>query len=262
MSWATWSLAHSRPQPTSSQGERAASEASQQHHTLLNRLRHPNCWTTIIDAVLKHGVLAQLAQDANGNTPIHIAAWSDATNEILEKLVEECEERKRGGGASCCMVANNKGEVPLHVSSKNGAKHNTNFLIRSAHEATKIADVLENIPIHSACLNFCNNRVVSLLLESNPDSVVERNMENKLPLQLAIENDEFGTDPSVLSNLVKQNANTVTSELLFLALDKKVSGKGMKILLESFTQNEAMYKLADLTTIVNEVSERNTASEP
>ena len=71
--------------------------------------------------------------------------------------------------------------------------------------------------------------MMKTLLQQNPDGASTENEKGKLPLRLALESEMF--DPSIIKNLLSSNTDAVTADDLFLALDMKVSGDGLKIML-------------------------------
>ena len=101
--------------------------------------RHATCWSSIIELIVAGGKGIEFQKDKSGWTPFHIAAYSDATNEVLDHLIAHTTDSRKG-----VAIANEAGELPLHIAAKGGAKHNvmslTNVYGREGGERCEASD--------------------------------------------------------------------------------------------------------------------------
>ena len=113
-------------------------------------------------------------QDEAGNTPLHMACQNGSTD-MVRYLVEE---KKCGFN-----VANNKGELPLHLACKRMYGKEIVQLVSVGRDVNR-QDEAGNTPLHMACQNGSTDIVQYLVEERKCDFNVVNN-KGELPLHLA-----------------------------------------------------------------------------
>lgn len=123
-------------------------------------------------------------QDMNGNLPLHAATLLAQPRAILELVLDKFPQG--------CSQANSSGKLPLHLYCGQGWISNTTFdtqmlqrLITCCPSSVRHKDREGLLPLHIVCGNP-NPRwdVVSILVEADPTTVLERTKGNLTPLQL------------------------------------------------------------------------------
>ena len=113
-------------------------------------------------------------QDEAGNTPLHMA-FQNGRTDIVQYLVEE---KKCGFN-----VANNKGELPLHLACKHRYSKTIVQLVSVGCDVNR-QDEAGNTPLHMACQNGSTD-IVRYLVEEKKCGFNVANNKGELPLHLA-----------------------------------------------------------------------------
>jgi ankyrin repeat protein len=134
-----------------------------------------------------------------GNTPLHLACANDASFESIEYLTKSYKP--------AIAVANNRGDLPLHVAlkeqttasssssnkSKSSKKKRNNnklrvitYLVENHWNATVTINRNGNLPIHIACGNKAGLKLIEYLVGVSPDSLKRQTTGTGLtPLHVA-----------------------------------------------------------------------------
>ena len=113
-------------------------------------------------------------QDEAGNTPLQMA-FQNGRTDIVQYLVEE---KKCGFN-----VANNKGELPLHLACKHRYSKTIVRLVSVGCDVNR-QDEAGNTPLHMACQNGSTD-IVQYLVEDRKCDFNVANNKGELPLHLA-----------------------------------------------------------------------------
>jgi ankyrin repeat protein len=137
-------------------------------------------------------------RDENGQLPLHLAFQHDpldveykynATFGSIKLLVK--------GNRDAVRIPDNDGSLPLHnaVQGHNGSPYATkvvDYLIGLDLDTLTAVDREGNTALHHACLKAEYNIITLLLGKYGAVSVSKRNVNNKLPIHLLLENDLAG----------------------------------------------------------------------
>ena len=124
-----------------------------------------------------------LLRNANGATPLHLAAQQNMSPEIVSALL------KKDKGKATLTITDAKGCTPLHLACIHGVTvdilHSTSDDISRSviemllyedynKEALNMKDNLNRTPLMHAIMNGLSTEVVSLLLEASSEETVEK----------------------------------------------------------------------------------------
>ena len=144
-----------------------------------------------IVTLLMHRDACVIAQNTNGDTPIHIASRS-CRFEIMCKLLPV----EKSQGVKCDEV-NKDGYTPLHISCINGRVPIVKYLTKNGHcdPSRSISVQLQNhqqhTPLHLACANG-HTDVAVYLARCAPKTLSACDRYNEYPLLLALKNKHYG----------------------------------------------------------------------
>jgi ankyrin repeat protein len=115
------------------------------------------------------------AKDSSGNTPLHIAAYSDAL-EVVTYLIEKQKFD--------INVQNKINQTPLHLAAKKNALSVMKFLMNQQNVDVNVVDKQGNTPLQLGASANASN-VVQYLSESEKCEINDPNKINQIPLHLA-----------------------------------------------------------------------------
>ena len=163
--------------------------------------------TSVLEALVKTAPKAIIAQNSEGDTPLHMIVSSPAAchaapssrshEEALERAVSTLLDAPDGLGVEACLLQDTSGATPLHVAIASGCADSALLRILGAcAAAARVDDNRGMTPLHYAAA-FCFQRnqrggptpaVVRALLDANPDAVVSTTHNGDTPLHLIVSN--------------------------------------------------------------------------
>ena len=119
------------------------------------------------------------AQDNNRAMPLHVACRGSAPIEVLRFLVEQ--------DSAALFSIDSGGSVPLHVACRAGIPlENIKFLVEKGGVGTLTArDSRCALPLHSLCESMPSVLAVQYLLKLHPVAVTEKTSDGDLPIMVA-----------------------------------------------------------------------------
>ncbi len=123
--------------------------------------------------------------DSNGWLPLHDALHENAPLGTIKLIVR--------GYLWTLEVADNKGALPLHIACEFSSAGVVEYLLELDDRALNQCDTKNDTALHFACRGG-NCSVVTYLLKRNVPAVSERNLDNKLPIELLFEAGEDKID--------------------------------------------------------------------
>lgn len=135
----------------------------------------------------------------DGAYPLHMAIASGASKTIIEALIREAED--------VSQMTNKFGELPLHVAVNNRSKEVdvVDVVLAAYFGAACLQESRDgNIPLHIAVMHGCSHATAKRLLETFPMAALQKNFNQKVPIDLAI---ECGSCSDDVIELLRQKQN-------------------------------------------------------
>lgn len=120
--------------------------------------------------------------DSSGELPLHWAAHSNFDIAIVKRLVEEYPDSVR--------LANQDGNLPLHIAIKSRNPETVKYLLNLYPEACQVTDSLGWLPLHYAVNGTPepDREILELCLATFPNGCEHPNYQGFFPLHLYIRN--------------------------------------------------------------------------
>eukprot|EP00981_Chlorochromonas_danica_P011698 scaffold4213_cov201-Ochromonas_danica.AAC.7 len=119
------------------------------------------------------------ARDDYGNTALHYASRGRCSLEVLKEIVFTCPELAR--------LANNDGELPIHVATGQGSVEVVQTLAMTYPQGLQLTDRLGWLPIHHAAYHNKSVEVVKYLVSCDSQALLRRHVNSqRLALHYAV----------------------------------------------------------------------------
>jgi ankyrin repeat protein len=139
-------------------------------------------------------------QIRDGSYPLHMAIEAGCSRNVVELLMLVRGGEDTPTSTDLLLLTNKHGETPLHVALANPSSSGANgdelvdWLLteqtsnRCGELTTRMREKRHgNLPIHAAATHGCSVVLAKKLLLWHPNSIHEKNNEDKTPLDLAVE---------------------------------------------------------------------------
>eukprot|EP01043_Picozoa_sp_COSAG02_P053500 COSAG02_NODE_5915_length_3941_cov_41.067673_1_plen_275_part_10 len=136
----------------------------------------------VVQKLLDAGGVEQLqAKDSDGALPIHLAAMSNSSLEVVQKLLD-------AGGPKQLQAKNSNGALPIHRAARSNSSPEVvqKLLDAGGPEQLQAKDSDGALPIHLAARSNSSPEVVQKLLDAGgPEQLQAKDSDGDLPIHLA-----------------------------------------------------------------------------
>lgn len=149
-------------------------------------------------------------RDEIGRYPLHKALIDNVTLGSIKLLVE--------GNPNAVHASDNNGAYPLHLACRHNSPRVVEYLADLNTVVLKRIDDEGDTPLHHACRNAKYDTIALLVDKYEAVSVVRKNLDRKLPIELLIESDSAIDRESIeytecIFHLVRAYPDTVSALL-------------------------------------------------
>lgn len=161
-------------------------------------------WQAAIQIVKSQPSLAQATSSCDGMIPLHQALDAGAPEKVIKKLLEAYPQ---AGHTKC--GEQNRLPIHYHLASKAVTPKESivSLLIESFPESTRAGDADNQFPIHLACqATQVSGQIFAILLSSFPEGACVRDIHGNYPCDYATWNKDAATKQIALAALVQNDA--------------------------------------------------------
>ena len=175
-------------------------------------------WQAAIKIVKSQPSLAKATSSCDGMIPLHQALDAGAPEKVIKKLLESYPQ-----AAHTKCGEQNRLPIHYHLASKAATPKESivSLLIESFPESTRAGDADNQFPIHLACqATQVSGHIFALLLSSFPEGACVRDIHGNYPCDYATWNEDAVTKKIALSALVQNDAMEMSRSFRHKPLSK------------------------------------------
>eukprot|EP00985_Skeletonema_marinoi_P025462 scaffold18761_cov141-Skeletonema_marinoi.AAC.2 len=155
--------------------------------------------------------LAKATSSCDGMIPLHLACDAGAPEKIIKKLLDA---HPQAAHTKCGELS--RLPIHYHLASNAGTPSESivSLLIESFPESPRAGDANNQFPIHLACqATQVSGNIFAILLSSFPEGACERDIHGNYPCDYATWNEDTPTKVIALSALVQNDATEMRRSL-------------------------------------------------
>jgi len=155
--------------------------------------------------------LAKATSSCDGMIPLHLACDAGAPEKIIKKLLDA---HPQAAHTKCGELS--RLPIHYHLASNAGTPSESivSLLIESFPESPRAGDANNQFPIHLACqATQVSGNIFAILLSSFPEGACERDIHGNYPCDYATWNEDTATKVIALSALVQNDATEMRRSL-------------------------------------------------
>lgn len=162
-------------------------------------------WQAVSKILKSNPSLAKATSSCDGMIPLHMACDAGAPVEVIKMLLHAHPQ-----AAHTKCGEQNRLPIHYHLASKavNPSETIVTLLIDSFPESTRAGDAYNQLPIHLACqATQVSGNILVLLLSSFPEGACARDIHGNYPCDYATWNEDTATKEIALAALVQNDCS-------------------------------------------------------